>query len=133
MQLYNADINQRRIKQHKLPINSLWFWGAGEFEANSSVWTSARGESVLLDQLITASNTLKIDEDSPYSSGKHLWLVDPVDTEADWQDQLVQYEETIFQPIHKQLSRTGITHLTIDIPLLGRYHSNSLDYWKFWS
>ncbi len=133
MQLYNANINQRRMEQNKLPINSLWFWGAGEFEPNSAAWTSVRGESVLFEQLIMVSNTLKVNTDSPYSAGRHLWLVDSIDTESDWQNQLDQYEETIFKPLLKQLSRTRITQLTIEIPLLGRYHLNSLDYWKFWS
>jgi len=133
MQLYNADINQRRMEQNKLPVNSLWFWGAGEFEPDSSVWASVRGDSGLLKQLTGASNTLKVEVDNPFSVGKHLWLIDPLDTEADWQKQLSLYEDAIFKPILKQLSRAQIKHLTIEIPLLGSYKINSLDYWKFWS
>ena len=133
MQLYNADINQRRLAQNKLPVNSLWFWGAGEFEPNSSVWTSARGDSALLEQLTSASNTLKVEVDTQFSVGKHLWLIDPVDTESDWQKQLSLYENTIFKPILKQLSRGQIKKLIIEIPQLGSYKTTSLDYWKFWS
>lgn len=132
MQLYNAEINQRRLAQNKLPINSLWFWGAGEFEPNSSVWTSVRGDSVLLEQLAGASNTVKVEVDKQFSVGKHLWLVDPLDTESDWQKQLSLYEITIFKPILKQLSLGQIKHLTIEIPQLGSYKTTSLDYWKFW-
>jgi len=132
MQLYNAEINQRRLAQNKLPINSLWFWGAGEFEPNSSVWTSVRGDSVLLEQLTGASNTVKLEVDKQFSVGKHLWLVDPLDTESDWQKQLSLYEITIFKPILKQLSLGQIKHLTIEIPQLGSYKTTSLDYWKFW-
>ena len=97
------------------------------------MWTSARGDSALLEQLTSASNTLKVEVDTQFSVGKHLWLIDPVDTESDWQKQLSLYENTIFKPILKQLSRGQIKKLIIEIPQLGSYKTTSLDYWKFWS
>ena len=50
MQLYASDINQQRAEQGKLPINSVWFWGAGIFNAKEQAWTEVQGKSLLLEQ-----------------------------------------------------------------------------------
>ena len=136
MQLYDADVNQQRVMLGKLPINSVWFWGAGRFIPKENVWDKVQGNSPLLQQ-ITQRSGIKLNLAANWSvnslsSGKHLWVLDEIDLEADWQQQLEQVDEHILYPLWQQLRETAISTITLRIPEYGAYRLTPLDSWKFW-
>ena len=135
MQLHNAEINQQRLAEGKLAINSLWFWGAGVFKAKQKAWQSVQGNHSLLQQLSQESATNLVDNDfdiSVLSSGSHLWLMNKIDIESDWQRQLQQLDEQILKPVWKKLRKAKLNHVCLQIPQYGQYYLTPFDSWKFW-
>lgn len=136
MQLHDCDINQQRIAKGKFPINSVWFWGMGNFDLKQHAWTGVRGKLSLLKQLTDlAAIALDTDVDNikaSLPSGKHLWVLDEIDIEHDWQQQLHELNNALFQPLWHQLRTVKINRLTLEIPDHGRYTLNPLMCWKFW-
>lgn len=136
MQLFDADVNQQRIAAGKLPINSVWFWGAGEFITKQNSWTHVQGHDQLLHQLAQHSATTLNDNvdwsGSSLNSGKHLWVLDELDLEADWQQELKQFDDNSLQILWQQLTKTKISKLTVQIPEHGQYVLTPIDVWKFW-
>jgi hypothetical protein len=137
MQLYNAEVNTRRVDNKQLPINSLWFWGQGSFEPMNDSWTSIKGQSPLLAQLVD-----KTDQGSQYrandtlfqfSKGRHLCLLEGLNTELDWQAQLQDLDKNVFEPLWRQLSKTAISKLILQVPDFGEYHLTPLSRWRFWT
>ncbi len=139
MQLYDADVNQQRISAGKLPINSVWFWGAGSFTAKKNAWAQVQGNSQLLNQLSEQSG-IKLNERQDWSgnsvstsnSGKHLWVLDEFDLEEDWQQQLQLFDSDSLQILWQLLKKTKISKITLQIPEHGQYHLTPFDAWKFW-
>jgi hypothetical protein len=139
MQLFDADINQQRIAAGKLPINSVWFWGAGSYIAKQNAWTEVHGNDRLLKQLAQQSD-VKLNETIAWSGssfrtankGKYLWVLDELDLEADWQQQLQQFDDNSLQALWQQLTKTKISKITLQIPEHGQYSLTPFDAWKFW-
>ncbi len=136
MQLYNADVNARRIANKQLPINSVWFWGQGDFTPKGHHWATIWGQSPLLTKLVEASGHQAVhlleDRLSSFTKGRHLGLLTPLNTEADWQTQLQVLDKTVFEPLWQQLSTNRINQLTLQIPEFGQYHLTPLRRWQFW-
>ncbi|PHS23801.1 MAG: hypothetical protein COA83_09340 [Methylophaga sp.] len=125
MKLYESPFNQKREASGKMPINSLWFWGMGEFNAKHNYWQSVQGEHLILKQLVqAASNSL--------ATGRHLQLLDELDLEADWQQQLEQWEQDTLKPALQQCRKAQINQLELIIPDHGKYVLTPLRSWKFW-
>lgn len=137
MQLYDCDVNVQRIAQGKLPVNSVWFWGMGSYTAKQNAWNSVRGTLPLLNQLTNQSAiALNADTDdlsSSLNTGKHLWVADAVDIEADWQQQLQDLNDRLLQPLWQQVRAAKISQLNLQIPEHGSYRLSPLSSWKFWS
>ncbi|MDH5357961.1 MAG: hypothetical protein OEY48_03900 [Gammaproteobacteria bacterium] len=137
MQLYDCDVNLQRIADGKLPVNSVWFWGMGNYTAKQNEWISVRGNLPLLNQLTTQSATALNNDagdlKAPLNTGKHLWVADEVDIEADWQQQLQNLNDTLFQPLWQQVRSAKISQLNLKIPEHGHYRLSPLSSWKFWS
>lgn len=136
MQLYNAEVNQQRISVGKLPINSVWFWGAGNFIAKENPWIQVQGKHLLLKQLAEQSG-IELNQDEDWSTissnvGKQLWVLDEFDLEADWQRQLQQFDQHSLQGLWQQLKKTNISKVTLQIPEYGQYQLTTFDTWKFW-
>lgn len=139
MQLYDADINQQRISAGKLPINSVWFWGAGTFTAKENTWTHVQGNNRLLNQL-TQQTAVPLNDKQDWSgnafngsnTGTHLWVLDELDLEADWPQQLQQFDDASLNALWRQLKKAKISKLTLQIPELGQYSLTPFDAWKFW-
>lgn len=139
MQLYDADINKQRVSAGKLPINSVWFWGAGTFTPKKNDWLLVQGNGLLLEQL-TQQSAIKLNHNLDWSDssllssqrGKHLWVLDELDLESDWLQQLQQFDDSSLEGLWKQLKNTTISKITLQIPEYGHYHLTSLDTWKFW-
>jgi len=125
MKLYESPFNQKREASGKIPINSLWFWGMGKFNAKRDYWQSVQGEHHIVKQLVEAtSNAL--------ATGRHLQLLDELDLEADWQQQLEQWDQCILKPALQQCRKAKIKQLTLIIPEYGKYVLTPLSSWKFW-
>jgi hypothetical protein len=140
MQLYNADVNTRRVDNKQLPINSLWFWGQGTFEPMQDNWTSITGQSPLLAQLVdkTGQGSQYTPNDitpefSRASKGRHLRLLEELNTELDWQTQLQALDTNVFEPLWRQLSKMAINKLVLQVPEFGEYHLTPLSRWRFWT
>ena len=139
MQLYDADINQQRVAAGKLPINSVWFWGAGNFIAKQNTWADVQGNGRFLNQL-TKQSGIELNENVDWSgnlsnslnTGKHLWVLDELDLEADWQQQLQQLDDNSLKTLWRQLKKTKISRITLQIPEYGQYILTPFDVWKFW-
>jgi len=136
MQLYDSKINQQRISDGKLPINSVWFWGVGTFKADKKSWQHVQGHLPLLKNLAQRSN-ITIDSDPDWSmktltSGKTLWVLDEIDIESDWQQQLQQVDKDILQPLWQSLRMAKMANIELQIPDHGSYQLTTLDCWKFW-
>lgn len=139
MQLFDAEINEQRIAAGKLPINSVWFWGAGTFFAQKNAWRLVQGNGRLLEQL-TKQSGVKLNDKQDWSgssfnasnTGKHLWVFDELDLEADWQQQLQQLDDNSLQPLWQQLKKANISNITLQIPEHGQYILTPFDAWKFW-
>ncbi len=135
MQLYNADVNQRRQAQGKVPINSLWFWGQGIFKPKQQAWQSVQGEHELLAQLSEVSKVDCRDNNfdvTTLSRGAHLWLLNSIDIDGDWQMQLQQLDEQILKPVWQSLRKMKVDHVSLQIPNHGIYTLTPLDGWRFW-
>jgi len=136
MKLYASEINQQRIENNKLPINSIWFWGAGNFEPKTMPWTTVQGKSLLLNQLAAKSNTpITCNSDflsSTLFAGQHLCLADEINIDNDCLTQLQTLDSTVFQPLWQQCKKAKIAKIKLVIPNHGDYQLSPLDCWKFW-
>lgn len=136
MKLYDCDINQQRVNNGKLPINSIWFWGAGEFIAKDKAWASIQGGHPLLEKLAVRANcSIKNTTDyctGSLKSGQNLWLLEDIDTEADWQQQLQQLDVKIFDPLWQHCKTNKLSTIRLQIPEYGEYSITPFDCWKFW-
>lgn len=136
MQLYDSAVNQQRVNDGKLPINSIWFGGAGTFTANKKAWQRVQGRLPLLKSLAQRSNIV-FDSYPDWSitsltSGKNLWVLDEIDIESDWQQQLQQIDRDILQPLWQSLRMAKMASLNLQIPEYGSYQLMPMDCWKFW-
>lgn len=134
MQLYNADLNQHRIASQQVPVNSIWFWGMGSFVPSQKPWVSVSGQAGLLTQLASINQAAQQQLKPPakWSAGQHLWLLDEVDIESDWQLSLESLDKEVFEGIWQKLSKAAIDKVIIQIPDYAEYHITPLSRWRFW-
>ena len=137
MQLYNSELNTRRIANNQLPINSVWFWGqGGDFKPINNSWSSIAGQSSLLRQLAARTGHEAVYNSSSdlqqYSKGRHLLLLREVNTELDWQRQLQIMDTKVFKPLWQQLSKMMISKLILQVPGFGEYRQTPIRCWQFW-
>ena len=133
MQLYQSDLNQHRIASQQHPINSVWFWGMGTFNPTLKRWASISGELPLLAELSAKTQSLiKTEPTLPWSPGDHLWLLEALDTESNWQTKLQALDKTVFEPLWKQVSKAKIDQLVLQIPGFAEYHITPSRRWRFW-
>jgi hypothetical protein len=134
MQLYNADLNQHRLASRQLPVNSVWFWGMGDFVPTQTVWKTVSGQSELLTQLVATNPSASYQAEPPeaWSSGKNLWLLKEVDTESDWQTTLQDLDQTVFEPLWQQLSKAAVDKVILEVPQFAEYHITPYSRWRFW-
>ena len=136
MQLHECEVNQQRIAQGKLPINSVWFWGAGMLTVKQNAWTYVHGKLGLLEKLARQTKAEYHPSinflDRVLSTGKHLVLLDNIELEADWQQQLQDIDDTVLKPLWQQCKQAKIATIDLQIPDYGYYHLSTFDCWKFW-
>jgi len=136
MQLFNSEVNQLREVEGKLTINGVWFWGTGTFKATENAWSSVQGSLPLL-QLLAKQLDIDVRADKPCSlddltKGRHLCVLDKIDIEGDWLQQLSALDEQFLQPLWQASKYLSISKLNFIIPHHGSYTLTMLDCWKFW-
>lgn len=135
MQLHASEFNQQRLATQQVPINSIWFWGAGEYRPQHQPWQSVQGQSTLLHCLVEASDSTGYYQDRitpDWSSARQLWLLETLDTEADWEQQLQQMDKDLFAACWRAISSLSLSHLTLQIPGYAEYHLSAKMRWQFW-
>ena len=134
MQLFDCEVNQQRMADNKLPINSVWFWGAGLFHGQQQRWRSVSGKGALLTTLAarTHHSIDAINDSFDYKAGQHLYVLPELDLESDWQTMIEVYDHQLFKPLWQQLARSKLTKLQLQIPQHGHYQLRTFDCWKFW-
>lgn len=132
MKLYNSSFNQQRESAGKMPINSLWFWGMGEFIAQANSWQNVQGNDPILKQLTQAAALPLHDISTTVNAGRNIKVLDGLNLDGDWQQQLEQWDQDILKPALQQCRRTTINQLKIIIPDYGCYLLTPLSSWKFW-
>ena len=98
MLLHGMSLNQKRELEGMLPVNSLWFWGAGslpEYDANSiKKWQIAFGHNRAVEALTKFTNTQYYD------------LSDSSNRKADLNSFQIEggmlYQDQIFSPVATQ-------------------------------
>ncbi len=133
MQLHDCLMNEQRVLEGKLPVNSVWFWGLGDFEPAIGRWDSVSGEQDTLFELaksVDLTVQLLDKEISLLSNGNHLWLLPEFSLEQDVETQLADLEKTIFEPIMIALKWRKISKLSFVFPELAAYSMTPLSAWK---
>ena len=135
MVLHECEINEQRALAGKPPINSVWFWGLGEFEADRRRWQHVMGDYPLLTEL---SNRVGLScQPSPIEMGalvrgNYLRLMPEFSLEQDIESQLAALEQTVFKPIMQQLKWRKCSQASFVFPELARYEVSTLSAWKQW-
>ena len=127
--LHNHPWNARRLEEGKLPVNSLWFWGAGVLPDHvTSRHRHVQSDDVLLRALATSAGTPALPLASPFmppDEGAVLFDLRPLRNFAwlcgDW-----------LEPAVRALEAGGFDNLRLDFEdgsgfLLQRRHR-----WRFW-
>jgi hypothetical protein len=91
-----------------------------------------QGQSSLLKKLTQAVDTPLNNISATLNKGRTLKVLDELNLEADWQQQLQRWDHDILKPALQQCHRANIGHLQLVIPEYGRYELNPLSSWKFW-
>lgn len=124
MQLHDCDINRERQARGELPVNSLWFWGAGELpDIPPRLWSTIYSDDCFLRGLAVLSMTPYYD-----SAGEFREVLDEMPDRAEvlvhldhcrrasryadlrlWQEGLLDLEAQWFEPLLRAL-REGELH-----------------------
>ena len=135
MLLFDLPLNEQRQQQGKFPINSLWFWGKGELQAQATDWQKTLGNNDLLQTLSQhskISHSAKIDDiDISSLSDKELIVFNPLELEADWLTELNNID-SFLNKLWSLLRWNKIAKLNLEIPKHGVYQLTSFNCWKPW-
>ncbi|AFI84872.1 hypothetical protein Q7A_2058 [Methylophaga nitratireducenticrescens] len=137
MALFEHPVNQQRQSAGKLPVNSLWFWGKGDWQPSANAWDQVYGDSALLKLLSSACyvsfNSLSEWKPDQLGSGKQLLLLPELDLQNDWQQRLQLATTQQILPLKQKLRRYQIQQLRLIIPQHGQYQWRCWDVWKPWT
>lgn len=129
MTLFDHPVNQQREADGKLPVNAVWFHGAAPLAIRSN-WQTVFGNDVLLKQLAKLTQ-IKVLEKMDFAAlnGRSLFVLPPIDTNADWQNQLQHLEQQLFKPLWQQLRYLKLNEIQLWVPEQGAYQLNR---WRSW-
>lgn len=139
MLLHMTSLNQTREIAGQLPINSLWFWGAGK-KSNLShqfdtIWGGTESKAAALAAKIT-HNALDTPKQALHT-GKHIIVLNELydyavlDQYTHWQDVLHKLEEEYISPISKLCKQKKI-ELFINTCDGNEFQVKSKKTWSFW-
>lgn len=140
MLLHMTPLNQTREIAGQLPINSLWFWGAGNATAHTGTIDTLWGDGKDIRTASLASQTSYKALPKTYDAlrqGTHIIVLDSLyypaiqDQYSQWQQALQQLEMTVLKPLSKICKQKNIQLImnTCDGQEFLIIHKNS---WKFW-
>lgn len=135
MQLHECPLNEQRALAGKLPVNSVWFWGLGDFEPAMGRWDSVAGEQ---DDLLNLAKSVGLTvqplekEISRLPRGNHLWVLPEFSLEQDIETQMAELEKMVFQPIMAALKWRKLSIVNFVFPELAQYELTPLPAWKTW-
>ena len=140
MRLFDSTINKQREQKGELPINSLWFWGAGELPRSLvRKWSVVFSDESMVESMCMLSSTecLNLTEfskkhDIRDDSEVLIILPDALqsmqyDEPAGWLETIIKIDSDWLQPLMNQLKQGTINHLTV---ITDRYQIE-LEY-RFW-
>ena len=117
-------------------MNSLWFWGKGDWQPSDNAWDQVYGDSALLKLLSSACsvsfNSLYEWKPDQLGWGKQLLLLSELDLQNDWQQRLQLATTQQILPLKQKLRRYQIQQLRLIIPQHGQYQWRCWDVWKPW-
>jgi hypothetical protein len=134
MALFDCPENQAREAEGKMPINSLWFWGAGTLP-DLRAWAHVSGDDRVLAKLAEDSHSQYQADVSSYEQigADEAMHVMVFDKEQDWQMQLNRLFEDWLIPALRALRRWQLNELKIIVPEWGCYRLTPLRSWKWWA
>ena len=130
MVLHGHPSNEAREARGELPVNSVWFWGAGDLAAAPPArFDEVRADDPLVRALGGRSGARVLDPEAEAGSGEkaaRTCLVAPGidsyravagrDVEA-WRRALLRAEEAWFRPLREELDAGGVRKVVIDAGL----------------
>lgn len=126
--LHNHPINAQRTRSGRLPVNSVWFWGAGSLPdwARSDVTRVISADPVVqaLARLAGADANTAVSEVMPSESGDH-WLIDLNDAQA-------QDVQACFERLDEALTRRRIATVCLHVSSGERFAFRPRHRWRFW-
>lgn len=136
MALFEHPVNQQRQSAGKLPVNSLWFWGKGDWQPRANTWKQLYGDAALLKSLASATST-SLQPMSEWKSentmtGQQLLVFPELDLQSNWPQRLEQNTTQHILPLVLKLRRYQIRQLRLIIPQHGQYVWRCWDVWKPW-
>lgn len=122
MLLHQSPVNAARLARHQLPINSLWFWGAGKLPSPvASVWQQVWGNEEISQGLAlhtqTSYRALPKDIDDyleKLPAGDYLSIITPNSSELlDREQWLISLEKSWFNPLITCLTQRKLDSIWI--------------------
>ncbi len=135
MTLFEHPVNQKRQAEGKLPVNSLWFWGLGQAEFQSTAWHCVYGNQPLLEQLAIQAGVqyktgLWSHQQWPsMPAGNFLWLADELDLDV---TKALEQLNNQLSEMRQQLRARHISEIIWRIPNFGAYRFTARQWWQIW-
>jgi hypothetical protein len=132
MTLFTLELNETRQQKGQLPINSVWFWGAGKPIFKQKAWDVVVGEHPLLTLLTQGAHikTQKHIEQLDWRDNNFVCLP-AFDWDSDVDIQL-QALSTMLNSLYQQLKWGKFRQLTVVVPRHGSFNLSTLACWKIW-
>lgn len=133
MTLFDCPLNLQREAQRKFAVNSVWFWGCGQWSQPPHSWQQIYGQHELLTLLANKTATPLqpfISEQGQFALKDSLICLPELNWQADSSEQLQQLENHIFKPVWQALRYWRLKRVTLIVPDWGRYTVTPLDSWK---
>ena len=141
MLLHMASLNQSREIAGQLPINSLWFWGAGKATTLqhkvNTIWSDSNDTAIKAAALAANIICQSLTELPSKLTGEHIVILDSLYTPAlmddyeSWQQQLHSIEAENIPNIEKICKRNH-SRLIINDCDGNKFIKNQKGTWKFW-
>jgi hypothetical protein len=141
MLLHQSPVNAARVARHQLPINSLWFWGAGTLpSAIAPRWQQVWGTEEIAQGLALHTQTayLSLPKEShdflaKLPHGDSLAIITPNSSElSDREQWLINLEKNWFNPLISGLRQRTLEHVLIYPCHHKVFKISATHLWRWW-
>lgn len=141
MLLHQSPVNAARVARHQLPINSLWFWGAGTLpSAIAPRWQQVWGTEEIAQGLALHTQTayLSLPKEShdflaKLPHGDSLAIITPNSSElSDREQWLINLEKNWFNPLISDLRQRTLENVWIYPCHHKVFKINATHLWRWW-